>query len=100
MHLGKAFTITRLVEVADYIRKGENALIFRVRNVDKMTEVLRKMWHDRDLCQRLGEKGRRFAAEHCTEERTFANFKRIIRELGVHFDDDFRQHLSTPGGLL
>ncbi len=83
MHLGKAFAITRSVGVVDYVREGDNALMFSAKSVDEMTSVLRRMWYESELCAQLGEAGRAFAAEHCTESHALLGFKRILRELGV-----------------
>jgi glycosyltransferase involved in cell wall biosynthesis len=83
MHLGKALAVTRSSGIADYIVEGETALAFPPKNVDQMTEVLRRMWNDPELCRRLGEGGRAFAAEHCSEAVTFVGLTRILREMGI-----------------
>jgi glycosyltransferase involved in cell wall biosynthesis len=87
MHLGKAFAITRSAGIVDYIREGENALMFSAKNVSEMTDVLRRMWHDPELCARLGSAGRAFASEHCTEAHTFTALMRIFTQLGVRLSD-------------
>ena len=87
MHLGKAFAITRSAGIADYIREGENALMFSAKSVNEMTDVLRRMWYNPQLCTRLGNAGRAFAAEHCTEAHTFTAVLRIFRQLGVRLSD-------------
>jgi glycosyltransferase involved in cell wall biosynthesis len=87
MHLGKAFAITRSAGIADYIREGENALMFSAKSVNEMTDVLHRMWYDPDLCAQLGAAGRAFAAEHCTEGTTFTALMRIFRQLGVQLSD-------------
>jgi glycosyltransferase involved in cell wall biosynthesis len=83
MHLGKAIAITRSTGIEDYIREGDNGLMVSPKSVDELTEVLSRMWDSPDLCTRLGEAGRAFAAEHCSEQSTFKRFARIIRQLGV-----------------
>jgi len=83
MHLGKAFAITRSAGIADYIREGENALMFSPKSVNEMTDVLRRMWDDPEMCARLGGAGRAFAAQHCTEAHTFTALMRIFRQLGL-----------------
>jgi len=87
MHLGKAFAITRSSGVVDYVREGENALTFAAKSADEMTGVLRRMWYDPELCARLGEAGRAFAAEFCTESHYFEGFMRILKQLGVRLTD-------------
>ncbi len=93
MHLGKAFAITRSAGIVDYIREGENALMFSAKSVDEMTDVLRRMWDDPELCARLGSAGRAYAAQHCTEAHTFTALVRIFKQLGVHLGD-------TPHGSM
>ncbi len=97
MHLGKAFAITRSAGIADYIREGENALMFSAKSVNEMTDVLRRMWYDPELCARLGSAGRAFAAEHCTESHTFTAVLRIFRRLGVRLSDA-SDGVVKPGG--
>jgi glycosyltransferase involved in cell wall biosynthesis len=86
MHMGKAIAITRSEGVSDYVCEGENALMFSAGSVDEMTEVLRRMWYDRELCTRLGEAGRAFTAEHCNESAILAGYMRILRQLGVRLE--------------
>jgi glycosyltransferase involved in cell wall biosynthesis len=81
MHLGKALAVTRSSGITDYMVEEETALAFPPKNVDAMTEVLRRMWNDPGLCRRLGEGGRAFAAEHCSEVVTFQGFTRILKEM-------------------
>ena len=83
MHLGKALAATRSSGIADYMIEGETAMAFPPKNVDEMTKVLRRMWNDPELCRRLGEGSRAFAAEYCSEARTFIGFTRILREMGI-----------------
>jgi len=83
MHLGKAFAITRSSGVVDYVRDGENAIMCTAGSVDDMTGAIERLWHDRALCLRLGEEGRLFANEYCTEKRIVSNFQRILVDLGV-----------------
>ncbi len=87
MHLGKAFAITRSAGIEDYIREDENALMFSAKNVSEMTEVLRRMWYDPELCARLGSAGRTFAAKYCTEDHTFTALMRIFRQLGLRLGE-------------
>jgi glycosyltransferase involved in cell wall biosynthesis len=88
MHLGKAMVITRSTGIDDYVREGYNGLMVSPKSVDELTDVLRRMWDGPDLCTRLGEAGRAFAAEHCSEQSTFRGFKRVIRQLGVRLADE------------
>lgn len=83
MHLGKAFAITRSSGVADYCRHEDNALLVPHHSADDMAGAIRALWDDAALCRRLGESGRRFAAEVCCEANIVANFRRLLGELGL-----------------
>lgn len=83
MHLGKAFAITRSSGVADYCRHEDNALLVPHHSADDMAGAIRALWDDAALCRRLGESGRRFAAEVCSEANIVANFRRLLSELGL-----------------
>jgi glycosyltransferase involved in cell wall biosynthesis len=75
MHLGKAFIVTDSLGVRDYIRNGDNALTVTSGSVDSLVCAIARLWQDRDLCRRLGESGRNFAARECTEDRIVDHFR-------------------------
>jgi glycosyltransferase involved in cell wall biosynthesis len=83
MHLGKAFAITRSSGVSDYCRHDDNALLVTHRSADEMAGAIRRLWDDQALCSRLGDSGRRFAAEVCSEANIVANFRRLLSVLGL-----------------
>lgn len=83
MHLGKAFAITRSSGVVDYVRDGENAIMCTHGSVDEMTGAIERLWQDTDLRLQMGEQGRLFASEYCSENRIISNFHRLLVDLGV-----------------
>lgn len=94
MHLGKAFLITESIGVQDYVRPGENALTARAGSIDDFANATSLLWSDPDLCSRLAENGRRFAAEMCTEERIVEHFRGWLDERNaweIHGDPDQRR---------
>jgi glycosyltransferase involved in cell wall biosynthesis len=83
MHLGKAFAITKSSGVVDYVRDGENAIMCSPGSADEMAGAIERLWQDTDLRLQMGEEGRVFASEYCTEKRIIGNFQRLLVELGV-----------------
>lgn len=83
MYLGKAFVITELSGVRDYVRDGDNALTVIAGSVDDLAAATRRLWVDPALCANLGENGRRFAASECTEERIARHFLGWLRSHGL-----------------
>jgi glycosyltransferase involved in cell wall biosynthesis len=74
MHLGKALIITDSLGVRDYVRDGENAIAVAAGSSEALARATRRLWQDRDLCDRLGENGRLFAAENCSEDQIADHF--------------------------
>lgn len=83
MHLRKAMAITRSSGVSDYVREGENALTCTAGSVEELTAIIRRLWDDAGLRERLGANGRAMAQECCSEARTRAYFRGVLAEWGV-----------------
>jgi glycosyltransferase involved in cell wall biosynthesis len=79
MHLGKAFVITDSRGVRDYVCDGGNAITVDAGSTQKLADAMRRLWDDRELCLRLGENGRSFAAKECSEARIAAHFRNFLR---------------------
>jgi glycosyltransferase involved in cell wall biosynthesis len=83
MHLGKAMAVTRSSGVSDYVREGENALTCAAGSVEELTAIIRRLWDDATLRERLGANGRSMAQACCSEARTLAYFRGVLVEWGV-----------------
>jgi glycosyltransferase involved in cell wall biosynthesis len=83
MYLGKAFVISNSLGVADYVLPGENAITCEAFNSDAMVEAIRLLWEDRSRCDALGERGRAFAHQYCSEASTFAWFSNYLQTKGL-----------------
>jgi glycosyltransferase involved in cell wall biosynthesis len=81
MHLGKAMVVTASAGVADYIRDGLNAITVDPGSVQSVVSAINRLWRDRDLCQRLGENGRMFAAAECTDKQVAEHFRGYLRSI-------------------
>ncbi len=79
MHLGKAFIITDSLGIRDYVRDGENAIAVTAGSAEGLARATRRLWQDQDLCERLGENGRLFAAMNCSEDQIAQHFLGWIR---------------------
>jgi glycosyltransferase involved in cell wall biosynthesis len=87
MHLGKAFVITDSAGIRDYVQDESNALTVEPGSVDAMAAAVRRLWADPDLCRRLGETGRAFAARECKEARIAEHFLGWLRTKKLVEDD-------------
>jgi glycosyltransferase involved in cell wall biosynthesis len=85
MHLGKAMVVTNSAGVRDYICEGENAITVEAGSVGGLIEAMRALWQDREMCDRLGETGKTFAATNCTEERIADHFRNYLVEHQTRF---------------
>lgn len=78
MHLGKAFIITNSIGVQDYVRNEYNCLTCPDSDVDKLSELILHLWTDKEECLRLGNNGKSFAMENCSEESAYQSLRQII----------------------
>jgi glycosyltransferase involved in cell wall biosynthesis len=81
MHLGKAVAVTGSTGVVDYIRDDINGLAVPAGDTTALVMTIRRLADDLSLRDRLGQAGRRFAKEMCTEEKTVDYFRRLCAEL-------------------
>jgi glycosyltransferase involved in cell wall biosynthesis len=88
MHLGKAIVVTDSPGVTDYIREEENAIMVESGSVKSLVAVVRRLWEDHELCNRLGENGRAFAAAECTEQRIAEHFRGVLYNLKLHHNPE------------
>jgi len=83
MHLGRTFVITDSAGVQDYVKDGENSLTVPPGSPEGLAQATERLWNDRELCRKLGENGRKFAAAECTEERIAAHFRGWLETHGL-----------------
>jgi glycosyltransferase involved in cell wall biosynthesis len=81
MHLGRALVVTNSRGVRDYVFDGENAILVESESTKALIAGMRRLWEDGELCQRLGENGRIFAANECTEARIATHFRSFLSKL-------------------
>jgi glycosyltransferase involved in cell wall biosynthesis len=83
MHLGKAMIITNSNGVADYIQHDVTGLTAPAFDPDALAAAIRELWDDPSRCARLGQNGRRFAQENCTEDRAYAYVRDLFAQRGL-----------------
>jgi glycosyltransferase involved in cell wall biosynthesis len=83
MHLGKAILVTDSLGVADYVQPGVNGLTVAPRDARKLAEQIDLMFEERDAAARMGAAGKRFASEHCSEQKTIDYFARYLKDAGL-----------------
>ncbi len=80
MHLGKALLATQSTGIADYVFEGRNGVTCTPSDPQALAAAMGKLWGDAPRCAAMGEEGRRFAAEHCSEEAVRGHLRAIIKE--------------------
>jgi glycosyltransferase involved in cell wall biosynthesis len=83
MHLGKAFIITDSEGVRDYVQNGINAVTIPPCSPAALIEATERLWKAPALCKSLGENGRRFARQECTEEQVVRHFRDWLEAKGL-----------------
>jgi glycosyltransferase involved in cell wall biosynthesis len=79
MHLGKAMVVTSSSGVADYVKSDENAITVPANDVEVMALAINRLWKDRELCERLGSKGKVLATELCSESVVVTHFRNYLK---------------------
>jgi glycosyltransferase involved in cell wall biosynthesis len=83
MHMGKAQVVTRSVGVADYVVDGDTALLTDPGDADDLAGAIRRLWDDDALRGGIAERGRAFAADHCTDRHVAAVVADYLVERGI-----------------
>ena len=83
MHLGKAFIITDSDGVSDYVRDGYNAITVPPQSAAALVGATERLWNAPAFCKGLGENGRCFARQECTEERVVRHFRGWLKATGL-----------------
>ncbi|MCL8485459.1 MULTISPECIES: glycosyltransferase family 4 protein [Bradyrhizobium] len=83
MHLGKAIIATSSPGVSDYVQNEENSISVKAGAVDELADAIRRLWGDNASCDRLGERGRLFAAANCTEAGVAKQFRAFLARRGL-----------------
>jgi glycosyltransferase involved in cell wall biosynthesis len=82
MFLGKAILATDSAGIHDYVAEGVTGMLCRPADPEHMVSCMRLLWRDRELNERMGENGLRFAETFCTES---------------HARDEMREYLAGCG---
>ncbi len=77
MFLGKAILATDSAGIHDYVAEGVTGMLCRPADPEHMVSCMRLLWRDRELNERMGENGLRFAETFCTESHARARNARV-----------------------
>jgi glycosyltransferase involved in cell wall biosynthesis len=83
MHMGKAQVVTRSTGVSDYVADGDTALLADPGDADDLAGAIRRLWDDDALRTQVGERGRAFAAAHCTDRHVAEVVAGYLAERGL-----------------
>jgi hypothetical protein len=67
MFLGKAILAIDSASIHDYVEEGVTGMLCRPADPEPMVSCIRSLWRSRELNERKGENGLRFAETFCTE---------------------------------
>lgn len=81
MLMGKPQIISIAPVVNDYYRKGETALGVNVGSVHEFRSAVLRLSENPALARDLGQRGRQFGLEHCTNDAVAARFIEVAAEL-------------------
>ena len=71
----------RIGAMPDLVEDNVTGLLFETGNVDELTEKIDRIWHDADLCRRLGAAGRRDVQENLNEDTCFAQLVAVYEDV-------------------
>lgn len=80
MHLAKGFIITNSLGVSDYVIHNYNAITCEAFSAEALGNAIQTLWNDVDQCRQLGENGRRFASQFCSEESALQRLQDLLHE--------------------
>ena len=80
MALGKCVIAARVPSLIDYIKDGENAILYKPGNVDNLSNIMTELLKDQSLADRIGENSRHFIKEICNE-------KIMAREIEKYYEE-------------
>jgi glycosyltransferase involved in cell wall biosynthesis len=87
MSHGLPVIASRIGGLPELVEDGVTGLLFEPGNVDELSQDIRTLWQNPDLCRRMGEAGRKKAVREYSEEvyyqRLMAVYDKAI-ELGTH----------------
>ena len=75
--------VTESEGMTDYIEPGRTGLVCPTRDPAGMAETIERLYEDDTLAASLADRGRTFAIEECSEERTVAYFTEYLRSHGL-----------------
>jgi hypothetical protein len=67
MYLRKAILATDSAGISDYVKDGVSGMLIRPGDAEDLARCMRIVWRDREMQDRMGEKGLRFAEAFCSE---------------------------------
>jgi glycosyltransferase involved in cell wall biosynthesis len=88
LHMGKAIVATHSSGLEDYLSDKNNALLVPHDEPKQLADRIELLFNDPNLCRRIGNAGRLFAAEHCMEDNAVAYFRRFLIEQGIELEND------------
>ena len=81
MAAGKPLVATRVGGLPDLVQPGENGVLVDERDVDGLAEAIVMLAQDRDLCTRMGERGRSLIRDSMSWEIVAERFESVFEQV-------------------
>jgi hypothetical protein len=81
MRMGRAVVATRCIGTEDYVEDGVTGLLVKARSSEELGGAIDRMWDDRELRIKMGERAERFAAEYCSDEAAGEALRKLLDEI-------------------
>ncbi|MEQ9460367.1 MAG: glycosyltransferase [Phycisphaeraceae bacterium] len=83
MHLRRAVVITEAPGINEYIEHNQRGLLVDPGSPTAMAEAVVDLWNNPDHTDQLGNAGKLFASEHCSENATWRWYENYLRSLSI-----------------
>jgi len=81
MALGKPVIASDVGGIPEMMEDGETGYLFPSEDSAELARLIKRLERDRELAQRMGEKGRRFVMEHRTHAQCAERYATILDEM-------------------
>ncbi|MCX7661667.1 MAG: glycosyltransferase family 4 protein, partial [Candidatus Omnitrophica bacterium] len=72
---------TRVGGIPEFVRDGENGILVPPRNVEKLTQAIKRLLKDKELREIMGKEGRNFVKDRFSPQITLERIRKLYKEL-------------------
>lgn len=87
MALGKCIIAARVPSLIDYVKDGENAVLYEPKDVDELAEKMKQLLLNVELCTKMGVNGKASLQHCCNEVIMSRNIEEIFYRVIKGYED-------------